>query len=558
MGEEPKSTEPPTSNEPPRRPQVLGDTSLRFEPPPQESVPETPPAAASPRPATTPFGAPPPPVVEAPRQTAPQPRVARPAAKPVTPFAPPPVAGPAQQPRPAAAPPPAAGPQPRPAASPTPVTGPTKQPRPAAAPPTVKQASPPEPPPPVTKATPAKTAPAKATAKKAAPAKVAAKTVPAARTSEQLVPATEPAQVTPPEAAAPAKKAAKKAVAKKAPAKKAAPKVEVESKAAIEPTPETTPVKKAPVKKAAVKKAAVKATSTQEVLFPAPKSPEAPAAPEPAPEAPAAPEATDAPKAAEAPRETEAAEQAEAAEAAPVVDEVTLVERRVEVVEADPTDLGVPETTRETEPGGRGINPAYLPELLALAAVARLGEAARERAAWYAANYPGVDGDAIGRAVTREFVRRARRLGIAAGAAGSLGLVVEAAGVNWLHAKLVLHLAAAHGHDPLDRARAAELLVLQRVYAEVATAEAAIMAAEQAQRSRRAGPGVGVARLAGPLGRTLGGGLLQAAGVRIARHAVPGIGPVIGAVAAVRSTEAIAMRATRYYRRKPVPTPDGR
>ena len=161
----------------------------------------------------------------------------------------------------------------------------------------------------------------------------------------------------------------------------------------------------------------------------------------------------------------------------------------------------------------------------------------------------------MSRAITREFVRRARRQGFAAGAAGSLGLLVEAAGVNWLHAKLVLHLAAAHGHDPLDRQRAAELLVLQRVYAEVETAEAAIMAAEQAQRSRRAGPGVGVSRLAGPLGRTLGAGLLQAAGVRIARRAVPGIGPVLGAVAAVRSTEAIAMRATRYYRRKAGLTP---
>jgi hypothetical protein len=219
---------------------------------------------------------------------------------------------------------------------------------------------------------------------------------------------------------------------------------------------------------------------------------------------------------------------------------------RVEVAEADPTDLGTPEPARD----GRGINPAYLPELVALAAVARLGESARRRVAWYALNYPGADGDAVSRAITREFVRRARRQGFAAGVAGSVGLIVEAAGISWLHAKLVLHLAAAHGHDPLDRQRAAELLVLQRVYAEVETAEAALMAAEQAQRSRRAGPGVGVSRLAGPLGRTLGGGLLQAAGVRIARRAVPGVGPVLGAVAAVRSTEAIAMRATRYYRRK--------
>ncbi|MFF5230870.1 hypothetical protein [Dactylosporangium sp. NPDC000521] len=544
MGEDPKSTEPPTSDEPPRRPRVLGDTSLRFEPPPQESAPDTAPATtASPRPATTPFGAPLPPVVEAPRPAAPQPRTARPTAKPATPFAPPPAAEPASQ---------------------------------AAAPPPVTQAGPAEQPPPVKKAAPAK---------KAAPEKVAAKKVPAARKPEPPAPVepapVEPAPVEPaptPEAAAPVKKAAKKAVAKKAPAKKAAVKKAAAPAAEVEVTPAT----KAPVKKAVAKKAAaVKATSTQEVLFPAPATPApatagavpeaepapSPAAvvvpePEPAPATTAVvapePEPTPSPAAEVAPQPEPAPAPVAvvAPEPEPPVEEVPLAEGRVEVVEADPTDLGVPE--KEQVPAGLGINPAYLPELLALAAVARLGEAARERAAWYAANYPGVDGDAIGRAVTREFVRRARRLGIVAGAAGSLGLVVEAAGVNWLHAKLVLHLAAAHGHDPLDRVRAAELLVLQRVYAEVATAEAAIMAAEQAQRSRRAGTGVGVARLAGPLGRTLGGGLLQAAGVRVARRALPGIGPVIGAVAAVRSTEAIAMRATRYYRRKPVTAPDGR
>ncbi|MDG6107451.1 hypothetical protein Daura_49685 [Dactylosporangium aurantiacum] len=319
------------------------------------------------------------------------------------------------------------------------------------------------------------------------------------------------------------------------------------------------------MKKAAAKKATVEATSTQEVLFPATTAQLAPQ-PEPAP----APQAQPEPQPERTPEPTPRTEpaQQDQAEAQPESESrrelepepqpepraESLVAAAVEVVEADPTDLG---TSAEAAGVGRqeggeraGFNPAYLPEFLALSAVARLGESARERVAWYAVNYPGADGDAVGRAITREFVRRARRLGFVAGAAGSLGLVVEAAGVGWLQAKLVLHLAAAHGHDPLDRRRAAELLVLQRVYAEVATAEAALLAAEQAQRSRRAGPGVGVSRLAGPLGRVVGGGLLQAAGVRIARRAVPGIGPVVGAVAAVRSTEAIAMRATRYYRRR--------
>ncbi|MEV0131727.1 hypothetical protein AB0H83_25100 [Dactylosporangium sp. NPDC050688] len=292
------------------------------------------------------------------------------------------------------------------------------------------------------------------------------------------------------------------------------------------------------MKKAAAKKATVDVSSTQEALFPASTpQPEPPREPAPQPEPTPQPEPE--PQPAPQPEPTPQPK-AQSLVAAPVAAEAAETPGRAPVGER------------------RGINPAYLPEFLALSAVARLGAGARERVAWYAVNYPDADGDAVGRAITREFVRRARRQGFAAGAAGSLGLLVEAAGVNWLHAKLVLHLAAAHGHDPLDRQRAAELLVLQRVYAEIETAEAALLAAEQAQRSRRAGSGVGVARLASPLGRAIGGGLLQAAGVRIARRAVPGIGPVLGAVAAVRSTEAIAMRATRYYRRKAKPADPGR
>src|SRR5688500_12048735 len=95
MGEDPKSTEPTGSDETPSRPRVLGDTSLRFEPPPQEASAEGPPPVAKPRPAMTPSGAPPA-AVEPPRPVAPQPRVARPSSAPVTPFAPPPPATPAK------------------------------------------------------------------------------------------------------------------------------------------------------------------------------------------------------------------------------------------------------------------------------------------------------------------------------------------------------------------------------------------------------------------------------------------------------------------------------
>jgi uncharacterized protein (DUF697 family) len=188
--------------------------------------------------------------------------------------------------------------------------------------------------------------------------------------------------------------------------------------------------------------------------------------------------------------------------------------------------------------GEQTLISAHLPETLALAAVDHLGAGARQRVAWYRFTYPDANGDALSRAITHEFVRRARRQGFAAGLVGPAGLVVEAAGVAWLQAKLVLHLAAAYGHDPEDRRRAAELLVLQRVHGTVETAEEAVRAAE------RRDPG----RATAPLARMAGAGLLRAAAARLARRFVPGAGMVVGSVTAARSTERLAARAVQYYR----------
>ncbi|MFG2043337.1 EcsC family protein [Dactylosporangium sp. NPDC048998] len=193
------------------------------------------------------------------------------------------------------------------------------------------------------------------------------------------------------------------------------------------------------------------------------------------------------------------------------------------------------------------INPAFLPEMLALAAVERFGGEARRRVEWYRVTYPGADGDAVSRAIAREFVRRARRQGFAAGLAGSAGLIVEAAGLGWLQAKLVLHLAAAYGHDPEDRRRAAELLVLQRVHGTVETAEAAVRAAEM-DGARRADRRARASRMTAPLARVVGAGIVRAATARLVRRVVPGAGAIVGYVTAERSTEQLAARAMRFYR----------
>ncbi|MET7394588.1 EcsC family protein [Dactylosporangium sp. NPDC005572] len=245
--------------------------------------------------------------------------------------------------------------------------------------------------------------------------------------------------------------------------------------------------------------------------------------------------------------EPAAAEPVTEAAVEPVASEPVVVETAPEP--ASPEPAVVVEVAAEAggsgsrPAGGVGGNPAYLPEVLALAAVRRLGEEARRKVGWYKATYPSATSDAVARAVTMEFVRRARRHGAAAGAVGAVGLVVEGAALSWLQARLVLHLAAVYGHDPVGSERAAELLVIQRVHGSVETAEAAIRAAQQA------GPGVGTARLGAPLVRVVGQGIVRAAAARLAKRVVPGAGLVVGALSAARATELLAARAIRYYRR---------
>ena len=340
----------------------------------------------------------------------------------------------------------------------------------------------------------------------------------------------------------------KKASAKKAPAKVPAKKATVEPAQVqpVEPIAEPAPPAKktaakaalpqqvsvTPAKKVAAKKTAAKKAPAKKLAKPAGEHLELIVAPEEAIPEEAIPEE---------------ATPAEASRQQTVPERGTPAPAIAEVVVPAPV---VPEPLKGPAPGAGGIDPAYLPEVLAVAAVDRLGDTARRRVAWYAVRYPGVGADAVSRAITREFVRRARRQGFAAGVAGPVGLLIEAAGVNWLQAKLVLHLAAAYGHDPLDRRRAAELLVLQRVHGSIEAAEAAIRAAEQESGAGRAGRGAVLSRLSGPLARAMGGGLLQAAAARFARRLVPGAGAVLGSVAAARSTEMLAARAVRYYRRR--------
>jgi hypothetical protein len=201
-------------------------------------------------------------------------------------------------------------------------------------------------------------------------------------------------------------------------------------------------------------------------------------------------------------------------------------------------------------------HPQYGPELLALAAVERLGSEARAHTDWLLDRYPDATPDGLARLATQRFVRRARRNGAIAGLAGSLAVLAETGDLGLIQARLVLHLAAAYGHEPTDRERAAELLVLQQVHPSVETARATLDAADSraatdaddAPPARRSAPSVAAARLVTPLTRAAGLSVIRAGATHLAGRVVPGAGVVVGALWAARSTERLAARATRFYR----------
>jgi hypothetical protein len=185
-------------------------------------------------------------------------------------------------------------------------------------------------------------------------------------------------------------------------------------------------------------------------------------------------------------------------------------------------------------------NPQYAPELLALAAVERLGAQADRYTSWLRATYPQATPDSLAGLARQRFTQHARYAVLVSAAANP---VAEIAGLVWTQARLVLHVAAAYGRDPTDPERAAELLALMRVHPNEEIARAALAAATHGDHDDPLAGGAGwrlAQLLAGPLG---GRGLRRLAG-RLA----PGLGLAVGALVNGGAMERLGRRATEYYR----------
>ncbi len=201
--------------------------------------------------------------------------------------------------------------------------------------------------------------------------------------------------------------------------------------------------------------------------------------------------------------------------------------------------------------------PEYAAEVLALAAVRRLGPPIAREAEWLRATYPHAGAAALARYVQRRQVRRAGYAALLGTAAGLVAPAARLAAVLYCQGQLILGTAAAFGLDPTDPDRAAELLTILAVRPSVEQARSAIAAAD-APADQTSGDGGStdrwragwrVARLAGTVrlgGDRLGG----AAALRLlSGRRLTGAARLLAAVSVdTASLERTARRADTFYR----------
>jgi uncharacterized protein (DUF697 family) len=196
-------------------------------------------------------------------------------------------------------------------------------------------------------------------------------------------------------------------------------------------------------------------------------------------------------------------------------------------------------------------DPQYAPEHLALEAVRRLGPEARRWAERIRAEQPDITADALAQLAIRRFTNLARLSGAVSGATGLPGAVVDVGVLAWTQARMVLHIAAAYGHDPAAQDRATDLLVLQRVHKVAETARLALGVAAGRERASRLFATTGGRPLTGVMLK-LGVKLAQMAGIRAAKRMfakiIPGASVVLGTWVNSAATKDLARRARALYR----------
>jgi uncharacterized protein (DUF697 family) len=184
--------------------------------------------------------------------------------------------------------------------------------------------------------------------------------------------------------------------------------------------------------------------------------------------------------------------------------------------------------------------PWRAPETLALAAAEQQGPAA---AAWMARQH-GVSSAEAARRAVKVHARWARLGGAATGLGGLATVLPDMIALAWIQSRMVFFIAAAHGFDPRDPMRPAELLVLFDLYPDPVSARAAL-------------DGLGRSMTGALVDRTLSSDgrlverLTRMAGketaTRLGGRVVPGVASVVNAVQNESSTRALSRLAIRFY-----------
>jgi uncharacterized protein (DUF697 family) len=224
----------------------------------------------------------------------------------------------------------------------------------------------------------------------------------------------------------------------------------------------------------------------------------------------------------------------------------------------DPDPTAGPDEEATAPPGSlwdrMKADPQYAPEHLALEAVRRLGPQARRWAERTRADQPGITSDELAQQAIRRFTNLARLSGAVSGAVGLPGAVVDVGVLAWTQARMVLHIAAAYGHDPAAQERATDLLVLQKVHKVAESARLALGVAAGRERASRLFAGAASGPLTGMMVK-LGVRLAQMAGIRAAKRIfaklVPGAAVILGSWVNSAATKGLAVRARDLYRGAP-------
>jgi hypothetical protein len=113
-------------------------------------------------------------------------------------------------------------------------------------------------------------------------------------------------------------------------------------------------------------------------------------------------------------------------------------------------------------------DPSHAPQYLALAAVNRWGEQAREYAQQVREQHPGATNRELADMVKRRHALLARMEGAAAGVPATMAPIVGGAAsilpdltaLAWIQSRMFVHIAAVYGHDTTDHETAVEMLVV--------------------------------------------------------------------------------------------------